>query len=360
MQIKRYPISLNKSLRAWSAADEYLIRYLEEHQISPNRLLVYQDRFGYLSCHLHAAQPIVVANYKSQEKAIVQNLSRNKLNEENITLTNSLTPINQTIDLVLMRIPKSLDLLHLYFQQMSQALSPEAIVLGGFMTKYFSPKILSIAAEYFEEVEQSLAWKKSRLLILRKPKTLGKSSIIKELKPFNDTILRQYFGVFSANQVDIGTQFLVERMELPSVDGLKVLDLACGNGVLGLVIKDLKPKSQLHFVDDDYLAVASAKLNLAQKENCFFYYNDNLDDLEDDSIDFCISNPPFHFEHETNIEVSIKLFEEVKRVLRPNGVFQLVANKHLNYKTHLQKLFKSVKILAENNKFIIYSCSSKL
>lgn len=356
MQIKRYPISLNKSLRAWSAADEYLMRYLEEHQLPQSRPLIYQDRFGYLSCHLLASKPLVVANYKSQEKAIIQNLSRNKLNEENITLINSLSSISQSVDLVLMRIPKSLDLLRLHFQQMSQALSPEALVLGGFMTKYFSPNILSIASEYFEVVEQSRAWKKSRLLILRKPKAYKESTIIKELKSFDGKVLRQYFGVFSASRVDLGTSFLLEKMELPLAAGLQVLDLACGNGILGSVVKDRKAEAQIHFVDDDYLAVASAKLNLEQKENCFFYFNDNLDKIEDDSINLCICNPPFHFEHETNIEVSLNLFHQVKRVLKADGNFQLVANKHLNYQTHLLKIFRSVKVLAENPKFVIYSC----
>ena len=32
--IERYPSSDNKSLRAWSAADEYLLKYLKENNIS--------------------------------------------------------------------------------------------------------------------------------------------------------------------------------------------------------------------------------------------------------------------------------------------------------------------------------------
>ena len=44
------------------------------------------------------------------------------------------------------------------------------------------------------------------------------------------------------------------------------------------------------------------------------------------------------FEFENNIEVSIELFKEVYRCLKMGGRFVLVANKHLNYKTHLQKV----------------------
>ena len=73
-----------------------------------------------------------------------------------------------------------MDLFRLYLQQLTVALDEKAIVICGFMTKYFTPQMLEIANEYFEEVEQSLAWKKSRLLILSKPKQFKESSIINE------------------------------------------------------------------------------------------------------------------------------------------------------------------------------------
>jgi 16S rRNA G1207 methylase RsmC len=50
------------------------------------------------------------------------------------------------------------------------------------------------------------------------------------------------------------------------------------------------------------------------------------------------------------------LFKEVKRCLKTGGRFQLVASQHLNFKTHLVKLFKEVNITAENDKFVIYEC----
>ncbi|MGB1284834.1 MAG: methyltransferase, partial [Polaribacter sp.] len=69
-----------------------------------------------------------------------------------------------------------------------------------------------------------------------------------------------------------------------------------------------------------------------------------------------VSNPPFHFEHENNIEVALNLFSEVQNCLKLGGRFVLVANKHLNYKTHLDKLFCKTEVLAENKKFVIYEC----
>ncbi len=355
MQIHRYPSTQNKSLQAYSAADRYILRYLQEEQLQLASPLIYQDRFGYLSCHLAHLHPQVVLSYKSQEKALRKNIKKNKLNEENITLLNPLSTLEQNSQWVLLRIPKSLDLLRLYFQQMSPALNASSRVICGFMTKYFSPQILDIAAEYFEVVEQSRAWKKSRLLVLSQPKPYQERSMIRQIALDSNQSLQQYFGVFSAHKIDWATQFLMEHLQLPDSEEFDLLDLACGNGILAYAVRNQRPASRTHLLDDSFLAIASAKLNLGQhKVN--YYYNDNLEDLEDQSIDYVISNPPFHFEYETNIEVAIRLFGEVKRVLRKGGTFQLVANQHLNYKTHLVQLFSKVQICASNDKFIIYSC----
>ena len=72
----------------------------------------------------------------------------------------------------------------------------------------------------------------------------------------------------------------------------------------------------------------------------FVYTNDSMELFKDDYFDLVISNPPFHFEHETNIEVAIRLFHDVKRCLKSEGRFELVASQHLNFKTHLIKIFK--------------------
>ena len=64
----------------------------------------------------------------------------------------------------------------------------------------------------------------------------------------------------------------------------------------------------------------------------------------------------FRFEFENNIEIPLKLFREVHSVLKLNGRFQLVANQHLNYKVHLEKIFSEVEILGELDKFVVYEC----
>ena len=133
-------------------------------------------------------------------------------------------------------------------------------------------------------------------------------------------------------------------------------DLASGNGLLAIFLRQEYPDAEIHLLDDFRLAIESSRLNLSGDHNVF-HWDDNLDIFEPDFFDLVISNPPFHFGYETNIEVALTLFRGVKKCLRPGGRFQLVASRHLNYKTHLKKLFTETINVAENEKFVVYDCS---
>jgi len=352
--IERYPKSENRSLKAWSTADEHMLNYIVENNISFNKPIVYNDRFGFLSTILSGQQPSTVINFKSQEKALEINLSNHGIDLNNISKVSPLDKPETSFDLALIKIPKSLELFRLQLDQVHRSIDENTVVVCAFMTKYFSRKILDIAEDYFEQCEQSKAWKKSRLLILKKKKNVEKQELINTI-PFTDTKnFKQYYGVFSAKNIDYATQFFAENMDVRLSDN-KILDLASGNGVLAHVALTKKPDAEIHLLDDSLLAVDSSKMNIDSKK-AHFHYNDTLSDFENNTFDLIISNPPFHFEHETNIEVSLDLFKEVKRCLKKGGSFQLVTSNHLNSKTHLYKLFHKVNIIAQNEKFVVYHC----
>lgn len=356
----RYPKTTNKSLRAWSAADEYLIRKLFENH-PPNKdtnIGICNDRFGFLSCLLNRFEPTVVIERKSQQRSIYQNLKANEIDAKQVDLINPLEKPKQNFDRVLMNIPKSMDLFEFYLHQIHSNLSEEGMVLCGFMTKYFTPQMLSIAEGYFEHVDQSLARKKSRVLVLKGKKEPIEKSLVHHLNyDFGgkaDVALKQNYGVFSADHIDYATQFLIDHIDLKETEN-KVLDLACGNGVIAMAVQLQKPEAEIYLTDDSYLAIESAKLNI-DGPAVHYIWNDRLDDIPAKSLDLVVSNPPFHFGFETNIEVSIRLFNEVAEKLKRSGRFVCVANQHLNYKTHLEKVFK-VNVLAQTDKFILYECT---
>lgn len=358
--ITRYPKTRNQSLQAWSAADEYLLDLVhflglfETLDLRKQTLAIFNDRFGFLTCHFHQFSPTIILNYKSQEKAIFQNLESNDLKFSELNFITPLESLPEQLDVAILKIPKSLDLFRMQLFQLSKSLKDEGVVLVSFMTKYFTPQMLSIANEFFEKVEQSKARKKARYLILENKKPAKEVSTLHSIE-FQQYIYKQYFGVFSAKNIDYASQFFIEHLKLKEGDQ-RVLDLASGNGVLSKAIQLQNPSCEIHLMDDSFLAIESSKLNLSS-ENTFFHFSDSMEIFEDDYFDLVISNPPFHFEHETNIEVAVQLFYEVKRCLKNGGRFELVASRHLNFKTHLIKIFHEVNIVSENNKFVIYECA---
>ncbi len=351
--IDRYPTTDNKSLQAWSAADEHILNYLEEEKISCEKAIIYNDRFGFLSSLLADKKPTAIIDFKSQEKAFKINFEGNNINLELPTNT-SIGSLSSEYELALIKIPKSLDLFRLQLAQVHNSLSEGGQIICGFMTKYFSKQYLSIAAEYFEDCSQSKAWKKSRVLILKGKKKVEKENLITEIQFSGNKVFKQHYGVFSAKNIDHASQFFIDNMDI-RLDHNKILDLASGNGILAYAALEEKPHTEVHLLDDSLLAVESSKMNL-EGDNIHFHYNDCLADFEDQSFDLVISNPPFHFEHETNIEVALELFKEVKRVLKKGGSFQMVTSNHLNSKTHLYKLFHKVDIVSEDLKFVVYNC----
>lgn len=355
---KRYPETTNKSLQSWNAGDEYVLSKLEELDISGKSIAIYNDRFGFLATVLNENHPNLVVDRKSQLKSIEQNMELNGFTWDAGQSISPLDELPEKVDIVVITIPKTMDLFKLYLQHASQSLADDGVVICSFMTKYFSPQMLSIAEEFFEEVNQSLAKKKSRVLTLKGKKSKTTGSIVEEI-PFSfdeehQEKLKQYSGVFSSGHIDYATQFLITHLNLDEEDkDKKVLDMGAGNGVIARAIQIKNPAAEIHVTDDSRLAIASSKLNLASG-NTHFHWNDTLDDLEENSFDLVVSNPPFHFGHETNIEVSVRLFTEVAEILKPGGRFICVANQHLNYKTHLDKIFKAVDVIAQNEKFILY------
>lgn len=360
-EFQRYPPTDDRSLRVGSAADELLLSYAATYlATTPSTAspCLFHDRFGFLATCLHLSAPCLVASFKSQEKALALQLAHNKIAAEGVSL---LHPFDElpTSSLGLMRLPKSLDLFECYLASFARAASADAELVVGFMTRHFSAGMLAVAQRYATIIEQSKAHKKARLLHLKgfKQAELAQERMIRKIA-LADTLYQQYYGVFSAGHIDYATQFLLANW--PSIalaDSANIVDMACGNGVIGYELLKAYPKAAITFVDDFYLAIASARLNNKGEGAHQFVYDDGLDSLAGNSADLVVSNPPFHFGFENNIKVSLALFTAARRVLKPGASLVVVANKHLNYATHLNRIFLSVKEVAHNDKFIIYQAT---
>ena len=85
------------------------------------------------------------------------------------------------------------------------------------------------------------------------------------------------------------------------MDNKTVIDLGCGNGVLGIYILNQNKQTKVVFVDESYMAVASAKqnvlVNVAEKEHqSDFIVNNCLDDFTKKSKFSNFSSHYFNFQ----------------------------------------------------------------
>jgi 16S rRNA G1207 methylase RsmC len=126
-------------------------------------------------------------------------------------------------------------------------------------------------------------------------------------------------GVFSKNKIDKGTMALVENCIVQG--GWKVLDLGCGYGVVGIVIKKLFPKCEAVLSDINERAIKlsemNAKLNNVEVRIVKSFLFENLHEL----FDTIIVNPP----QAAGLEICCRMIEESYKHLKTNGLLQLVA-----------------------------------
>ncbi|MCR1837506.1 16S rRNA (guanine(1207)-N(2))-methyltransferase [Rodentibacter caecimuris] len=160
-------------------------------------------------------------------------------------------------------------------------------------------------------------------------------------------------GVFSANELDVGTALLLSTLN-QSIKG-KVLDLGCGAGVIGSMVKKINPKSNVTMTDIHAMALESARKTLSENRlDAEVFASDVFSDIEG-KFDLIISNPPFHDGIDTAYQAVNTLITQAKRHLNQGGELRIVANAFLPYPDLLQQHFGTFDVLAQTSKFKVYS-----
>ncbi len=138
-----------------------------------------------------------------------------------------------------------------------------------------------------------------------------------------------------------------------------MVDLGCGNGVIGLQLLAQNPGSRVLFVDESAMAVASSRLNVesnlpADISRCDYMINNALSGVEPDRFDAVLCNPPFHQQSAITDHIAPRqMFNDARRCLKYGGELRIVGNRHLDYFRKLKKVFGNCETLATNNKFVI-------
>lgn len=358
LTLKRFPQTDEMSpLQAWEAADDYLLDQVEM-PIPAGPLLILNDAFGALSCALAAHKPISISDSYLSELATRQNLQINDIAENSVTFTDSLATYPSAPGLVLIKIPKSLALLEQQLRALRQVMTPQTRIIAGGKARDIHQSTLALFEAIIGPTTTSLAWKKARLIhpIFTAPVLADKPQTLSWTMPEKGWTIHNHANVFSRTSLDIGARLFIEHIP-DDLDG-EVVDLGCGNGVLGLTLLERNPAIRVVFVDESPMAVASSELNVevnlpTDRARCEFMINNGLSGVEPFRFNAVFCNPPFHQQHALTDQIAWEMFHHARRCLKINGALYIVANRHLDYFRKLKKIFGNCTTLATNNKFVV-------
>ncbi|MBN2644775.1 MAG: methyltransferase [Desulfuromonadaceae bacterium] len=365
--LDRYPTTTNPTLQAWDAADSYLLEMLQAHPkwTSADRIALCNDRFGALavtlaaavagtsSCQLHSLSD----SWLSHE-ATRRNLALNHCDANRIKLLDSLTIPENKLDILLIKIPKSIEFLKDTLVRLRPSLTPETLILAAGLVKQITPKTVQCFEQCWGKVNPSLAQRKARVLTIQLEEKPGIAPSSPTCYQLDTPPMRLYnhANVFCQGRLDMGSRLLLEQLDkLPEAH--QVIDLGCGNGVLGLAYAQCHPACDVLFIDESYMALASARLNaqnnLPGSQHTAFMAGDGLHEVASHSAELILCNPPFHQQAEIGDDTAWQMFHQARRVLNKNGCLVIVGNRHLGYHVKLKRLFGNCQQVASNRKFVI-------
>ncbi len=349
-------------LQAWDAADEYLLRWVDELGILSRQssILIVNDAFGALSVALADYTPLMMADSFLAQRGLINNLRINGFPQDQLSFCNGLEIPQTEFDLVLIKIPKNLALLEHQLYSLRGSMWVRTNIIAAGMTRSIHKSTLQLFENILGPATTSLAWKKSRLIFTTRDESMNEA-----VSPYPDRYVLEadreysiisYANVFSRHRLDDGSRILIENMPV-SGRYQQIVDLGCGNGLLGLVAASLNQHASVLFTDESYMAVASARENFitafGRSRNAEFEVTDCLQGIAGESANLVLNNPPFHQQNTVGDAVAWNMFVDARRVLKPGGELWVVGNRHLAYHAKLKKLFGACELMASNRKFVV-------
>ncbi|MET4920799.1 methyltransferase [Streptomyces sp. PSRA5] len=385
LDLARFPEQPRDTLRAWDAADEYLLRHLagdeDEAEVETpggaggvdlsGSVVVVGDRWGALSTALAPHRPVQITDSYLTQRATHANLLRNGVDTDAVRLLAARDTPPERIDVLLIRVPKSLSLLEDQLHRLAPAVHPETVVVGTGKVTEIHTSTLKLFEQILGPTRTSLAVKKARLIFCApfadRARAGERTRAAAGPWPISYTVpegagnasgltVINHAGIFCAERLDIGTRFFLRN--LPERRGREhVVDLGCGNGVVGTAVAVANPEARLTFIDESFSAVASAEAtfgkNVDTDNPVEFVVGDGMATVAAGSADLVLNNPPFHSHQATTDATAFRMFTGSREALRPGGELWVVGNRHLGYHTKLRRLFGNCDVMASDPKFVV-------
>ncbi|HCD3344204.1 TPA: class I SAM-dependent methyltransferase, partial [Staphylococcus argenteus] len=155
-------------------------------------------------------------------------------------------------------------------------------------------------------------------------------------------------GVFSKDRVDYGSDVLIKTFlkAHPPGPSKRIADVGCGYGPIGLMIAKVSPHHTITMLDVNHRALTLVEKNkkLNDIENVIVKESNALTAVENESLDFVLTNPPIRAGKET----VHRIFEQAFDKLDANGELFVVIQKKQGMpsaKKKMEALFGNVEVL---------------
>lgn len=180
----------------------------------------------------------------------------------------------------------------------------------------------------------------------------------------NEISLNTAEGIFSPSRADNGTLAMLDEAValingVPGTLPLKILDLGCGAGLVGIYLAVLFPGAQILFTDIDQrcveLSLENAGLNHIDQERINGCVSDAFSNVEESDFDLILSNPPYH----TDFSVAKSFIEGSFRHLRTGGRLFMVTKRLDWYKNKIISIFGGVRITRTADGYFVFSAEKR-
>lgn len=204
--------------------------------------------------------------------------------------------------------------------------------------------------------------------------------------------------LFSPGQIDKGTQAMLLETKLEP--GMKVLDIGCGYGVVGICAASVVGVQNVIMTDVNEKAVELSRKNMSlnylqaeatieqslpeadmsnkaleadtvqtvpeaymEKEVCgdnskpdailnsHIFLSNGLNSIDERDFDIILSNPPYH----TDFSVAKEFIEDGYKALKPGGRMVMVTKRRTWYENKLKSVFGGVKVIEKDDYFVFVS-----
>ncbi|SFR49594.1 16S rRNA (guanine1207-N2)-methyltransferase [Marinobacter daqiaonensis] len=365
-----------RSLRPWDAADEQLVAEARRRLTRGQRIAIVDDSHGALSLGLADFQPGVIADSAALRDSLAFNAGANGLpvppcgswiDELGWPAAGEAPGApDDRFDAIILKVPRQLDYLEFLLRWSNQVLVPGGIQLTGGMIKHLPAQAARVYQKLVTTDAVLPARKKARCVVCR-PGSLTLAGWDQLWRGYRMDSLKASVqalpSVFARERLDIGTRELLPFIPATLADapaGAQVLDLACGNGVLGLSALMANPGVTVTFTDVSSQAILSVGANVRAlgiaADRVALVHEDGVPESAG-RFDRILLNPPFHEGGVVGDHIALRLFDEAASHLAPGGRLLMVGNRHLGYHRSLKTAFGNVRQLAASPRFVVFEAS---